>query len=529
MPQRSVRRMAVWIALLFAFAAAAPLDAKTLRYATQDEPQTLDPHSAQLAVTNRLLSNVYEGLVGRDKNFKLVPWLAVSWTQPDPLTWRFKLRANVKFHDGAVFSADDVVFSFERVSAPTSQLKSSVLGVAAVKKVDDLTVEFKMKEPNPILLNHLFQFRIMNKAWAVKHNATVPQNYRDREDTYAARHANGTGPFRVKERQPDVRTVLTANADWWNRSSPEKGNLSEVTLLPIRSAATRAAALLSGEVDFVNDPPPQDIARLKAGGNVKILESPEERVQYLVFDTFREELLYSSVKGKNPLKDRRVREAVARAIDVQAIRTKVMRGLSKPIGTLVTPTEGGYAKDADTRQPYDPEAARRQLAEAGYPNGFAITLDCGNNQPAADICQSIPPMLSRIGIAVKPNIVPTANYFAKLQKYDTSFYLLSWGTPTSDAHYTLQYLLHTPGAPGNGEGNYGRYSNAEFDALIDQARAEPDLARRDARLREALLIINRELPVVALHQAVIPWAMKPNVSAVFPPNSVPYFFRFRVD
>jgi peptide/nickel transport system substrate-binding protein len=522
------------IARLFAVGCligALGLNAKTLRYATQDEPQTLDPHSASLAVTTRLLSNVYEGLVGRDKNFKLVPALAVSWSQLDAKTWRFKLRPNVKFHDGSIMTADDVVFSIERSLSATSQMKSTVQGVASGRKVDDLTVDLIMKEPNPVLLNHLFQFRVMNKAWSIKNNSTNPQNYRDKEDTFASRNTNGTGPFMVKERQADVRTVLVSHADWWNRASPERGNVTEVILLPIKSNATRAAALLSGEVDFVNDPPPQDIARLKASPDIKISESPEQRVQYLVFDTNRDELLYSSVKKKNPLKDLRVRQAIAHAIDIEAIRTKVMRNLSRPIGSIVTSTEQGYARDADVRLPLDRAKAKKLLAEAGYPNGFDITLDCGNNQPAADICQSIPPMLAQIGIKVAPNIVPTANYFGKLQKLDTSFYLLSWGTPTADALYTLQFLLHTPvgDSSGSGDGNYGRYTNPRFDHLVDRARVENDLAKRDLLLRDALMMLRDELPIVPLHQAIIPWGMRKNVSAVFPPNSVPYFFRFRID
>lgn len=523
------RRLLPIIAILLALLPAA--HGKTLRYATQDEPQTLDPHSASLAVTTRLLSNVYEGLVGRDKDFRLVPWLAVSWSQLDNRTWRFKLRPEVKFHDGAPFTADDVVFSVERVLSANSQLKSVVQGVASARKVDDLTVDLIMKEPNPILLNHLFQFRIMNKAWSIRHNSANPQNYRDKEDTYASRHANGTGPFMVKERQSDVRTVLTANPNWWNRDSREKGNISEVILLPIRSNATRAAALLSGEVDFVNDPPPQDIARLKSSLDIKVIESPEQRVQYLVFDTNRDELLYSSVKRKNPFKDVRVRQAIAHAVDVEAIRTKVMRNLSRPIGSIVTPTEQGYARDADVRLPLDRARAKKLLAEAGYPDGFEITLDCGNNQPAADICQSIPPMLAQIGVKVAPNIVPTANYFGKLQRFDTSFYLLSWGTPTSDALYTLQFTLHTPVGEnsGSGDGNYGRYTNPRFDHLVDRARVENDSAKRDALLRDALMIVRNELPILPLHQSIIPWAMRKNVTAAFPPNSVPYFFRFRLD
>ncbi|MBL8521403.1 MAG: ABC transporter substrate-binding protein [Betaproteobacteria bacterium] len=525
-----MKRIAATLLLMAAFA-TNPAGAKTLKYATQDEPQTLDPHAAQLAVTTRLLSNVYEPLVGRDRQFKLVPWLAVSWTQPDPLTWRFKLRPGVTFHDGAPFTADDVVFSVERVLAPTSQMKSTVQGVTHAKKIDDLTVDLILKEPNPILPNHLFAFRIMNKAWSVKHKATQPQNYREREDSYSSRHANGTGPFMVKERQPDVRTVLTEHKAWWNRQSPEKGNVTEVLLLPIRSASTRLAALISGEVDFVNDPPPQDVARLRATPGLKVVESPEERVQYLVFNTSAPELVYSDVKGKNPLSDLRVRQAIGHAIDVEAIRVKVMRGLSRPIGSMVTPTEGGYAKEADKRLPLNLDKARALLSEAGYANGFGITLDCGNNQPAADICRAIPPMLAQIGLRVTPNIVPTTNYFSKLQNFDTSFYLLSWGTPTSDGLYTLQFTTRSSDGKttGNGDGNYGRYANPALDELIDKARVETDLAKRSALMRDALLLLNREIPLLPLHQSVIPWAMKKNVHAAFPPNSVPYFFRFRID
>ena len=505
--------------------------AKTLRYATQDEPQTLDPHSASLAVTTRLLSNVYEGLVFRDKDFKLVPWLALSWSQPDALTWRFKLRPNVKFHDGASLTADDVVFSVERALSVNSQLKSTVQGVASAKKIDDLTVELIMREPNPVLLNHLFGFRIMNKAWAIKYNAVNPQNYKDKEDTFSSRKTNGTGPFMLKDRQTDVRTVLIENPNWWNKTSPEKGNVTEVVLLPVKSNATRISALLSGEVDFVNDPPPQDIARLKSVPAVTIVQGLEARVQYLVFDTSRDELLYSNVKGKNPFKDVRVRQAIAHAIDVEAIKSKVMRSLSLPIGSIITSTDQGYAKDADKRLPLDRVKAKKLLVEAGYANGFAVTLDCGNNQPAADICQAISPMLAQIGILTTPNIVNTSNYFAKLQKFDTSFYLLSWGTPTSDALSTLQYLLRSNDGKGtgNGDGNYGRYSNPKFDQLVDAFRTEPDLKKRDALIRDALLLVNAELPVLPLHQAIIPWAMRKNVTAVFPPNSVPYFFRFNVN
>jgi peptide/nickel transport system substrate-binding protein len=506
-------------------------DAKTLRYASQDDPQTLDPHSSNLLATNRVVAQVYEGLVARDKNFKLTPALALSWTQPDAKTWRFKLRPNVKFHGGEAFTADDVVFSVTRALSAHSQLKSSLQGVASAKKIDALTVDLLMKEPNPVLPNHLVNFRIMSQEWAVKNKSETPQNYNDREDTFASRTTNGTGPFMVTLRQPDIKTVLVANTNWWNKNSPEKGNITQVDLLPVKSNATRAAALLSGEVDFVIDPPPQDIARLKENTNVKIIEGLDARVQYVAFDLSRNELLYSDVKGKNPLKDLRVRQAIAHGIDIDAIREKVMRKLSVPIGTMVTTEVRGYSKDADKRLPFDRDKAKKLLTEAGYPNGFSITFDCGNIQPAADICQAIPPMLAQIGIRVTPNIVPQATYFPKIGKFDTSMYLLSWGTPTYDSLYTLQALLHTNAgeSTGKGDSNWGRYSNPKMDQLIAQISVEPDLKKRDGFIREALLLVSSELPVLALHQPLIPWAMRKNVDAVFAPNNVAYFFRFKVN
>ncbi|MEQ1517711.1 MAG: ABC transporter substrate-binding protein, partial [Usitatibacteraceae bacterium] len=351
--------------LALSLAAASVVSAKTLRYASQDDPQTLDPHSSNLLPTNRVVSQVYEGLVMRDRNFKVVPALALSWSQPDPKTWRFKLRPNVKFHGGEAFSADDVVFSMERVLNANSQLKSSVEGVASAKKVDALTVDLLMREPNPVLPNHLVNFRIMSKEWAVKNKSETPQNYNDREDTFASRTTNGTGPYMVTSRQPDIKTVLVANANWWNKNSAEKGNITQVDLLPVKSNATRAAALLSGEVDFVLDPPPQDIARLKENANIKIIEGLDARVQYIGFDLSRNELLYSDVKGKNPLKDVRVRRAISYGIDINAIRDKVMRKLSVPIGTMVTAEIRGYTKDADKRLPFDREKAKQLLTEAG--------------------------------------------------------------------------------------------------------------------------------------------------------------------
>jgi peptide/nickel transport system substrate-binding protein len=521
-------------AFAFLVLACLPLAAagKTLRYASQDDPQTLDPHSANLLATSRLTSNVYEPLVWRDREWKVIPWLATSWSRPDERTWRFRLREGVRFHDGSTLSADDVVFSVERALSPTSQLKVSLQGVERAVKVDALTVDLRMREPNPVLLSHLTNFRIMSKAWCMKNGAGRPQDYTAKEDTFAARNANGTGAFLVKERQTDVRTVLAAHRDWWgHKAGMNEGNVTEVVMLPIKSNATRLAALLSGEVDFVLDPPTQDVARLRAAPGLKVVEGGELRVQYVAFDVFRDDLLYGKAGGKNPFRDLRVRQAVAHAIDADAIRAKVMRGFSKPVGSILVPGVQGYAADADRRVPYDREKAKRLLAEAGYPDGFEVTLDAGNIQPAADIAQAVAAMLSQVGIRVRPNIVPQSAYFPKIEKFDTSFYVLSWGSGvTSDALYTLQALLHTHvKAKGEGDFNMGRWSNARMDELIQGLQVEKDMARRDALAREAMLLAGRELPLVTIHQPLIPWAMKKSVSAWFSPVNTVYFHKVRIE
>jgi len=507
--------------------------AATLRYASQNDPQTVDPHAANLLVSARLTQQIYDTLVFRDKAWKPIPWLAVSWTQPSSTVWRFKLREGVRFHDGAPFTADDVVFSVERALAPTSQMRTAIQGVESARRIDDQTVELLLREPNPALLQHLTQFRIMSRAWAVKNHAEKPQDYKGKEDSYSARHANGTGPFVLKELTPDVRTVLAQNKDWWgHKAGLFESNLTEVTMLPIASSATRLAALISGEVDLVIDPPTQDVARVRASPQLKVAEGPEMRVQYLAFDLQRDELLYGSEKKKNPFKDLRVRQAVAHAIDYAAIREKVMRGHAKPIGSIITSEVAGYHPDGDKPVKYDRERARNLLAEAGYAGGFDVTLDCGNNQPASDICQAVAAMLTQVGIRTRPNIVTQTNFFPKIEQFDTSFYLLSWGSAvTSDALYTLNALLHSAGAKGSGDGdfNLGRWSNDEMDRLIADIKVQLDPAKRNEAIRQALVLAAREMPVVPIHQQLIPWAMRRNVTATFSPVNTVYFYRARVD
>ncbi|HQR11925.1 MAG TPA: ABC transporter substrate-binding protein [Casimicrobiaceae bacterium] len=495
---------------------ATPADAATLRWAGRGDMQTTDPHSQNENLTNNINSLVYEFLIMRDKKLGLRPALAESWTQVNPTTWRFKLRPGVKFHDGTPFTADDVVFSFERARADTSQLRVYANASGIPKKIDDLTVEFTTAGPNPIELEHIATINIMSKAWSEKNRATKPQNFTQKEEMITARQANGTGPYILKSREPDVKTVLTKNPNWWGiKAGVWEGNADEVIYSPIVSDATRVAALISGEVDLVNDPPPQDVPRLTQTPGIKILEGMENRIVFIGMDQFRDELLYSNVKGKNPFKDKRVREALYYAIDIEAIKKNTMRGLSAPSGAML-PSTVQTTPELEKRLPFDRERAKKLLADAGYPNGFEVTLDCPNNRYINDekICQALAAMWSQVGVNTKVNTMPRAVYFPKLEKNDTSLYMLGWGGGTTDAIFILQPVLATKNGKGDGDYNYGRYTNAKLDELLAKIKVNMTPDQRLDEIHAALLAHNAETNHIPLHRQVIPWASRANVTAV---------------
>jgi peptide/nickel transport system substrate-binding protein len=501
-------------ALLAATILAVPCaEARTLRFSSQGDITTLDPHGNNEGFTNAYLDGVYEPLVTRGKDLRIEPCLALSWERPNPTTMRFKLRPNVRFHDGSPFTADDVVFSIERALSDTSNFKPYLAGVKGAKKVDDLTVDIVTEGPAPVLIPQLTEVRMMSKSWSTKNNVLKPQNYMAKEETYASRNANGTGPYIVRSREADVKTVAVANSNWWGK---REGNVDEVVYQPIKSDATRIAALISGEIDFVLDPPVQDITRLKSG-KTKVVEGNENRTIFLGMDQKRDELLYSSVKGKNPFKDRRVREAMLLAIDVNAIKTQVMRGLSIPTAVMFAPQVDGYPKDLDKLKAVDRARAKKLLAEAGYPNGFEVTLDCPNNRYIADekICVAVAGMLAQIGVNVKVNAMPRTQWLPKINNLDTSFYMLGWGVPTFDSQYALQSLLRTH-VPKSADGDYnlGEYSNPRVDEAIDKLKTEVDTKKRAELAREVTRIHMEDVGHLPLHFQVIPWAMRTNVSVV---------------
>jgi peptide/nickel transport system substrate-binding protein len=493
-------------------------EAKTFRWASQGDVLTMDPHSQNEGLNNSMSDHIYEPLVNRGKTMAIEPCLSLSWTQVNPTTMRFKLRDKVVFHDGASFSADDVVFSITRALEKTSDFSAYMQGIKEARKVDNLTVDIVSDGPNPTLLDQLTEVRMMNKAWALKNNAQKPQDFKNKEETHTARNTNGTGPFILKTREPDVKTVITANPKWWGKR--DSASIDEVVYTPIKNNATRISALLSGEVDFVLDPPVQDVPKLKEDKAIKVLEGNENRTLFLNFDQGRDELLYGT-KGKNPFKDIRVRQAMLQTVDANAIHISVMRKLSLPTMSLIAPQVRGYSADLEKRPPVDIAKAKKLMADAGFASGFDVTLDCPDNRYINDqaICVAVAGMLAKIDIRVKVNAMPRALYFPKIQNSDTSMYLLGWGVPTFDSLYTLQSILRTKGQGGDGTWNFSGYSNAKVDAIVDQLKTEVDFKKRAELTKEALLLDQADVGHIPLHHQVIPWAMRSNITVVHRPDN----------
>ncbi|MEN9419161.1 MAG: hypothetical protein RI988_2781 [Pseudomonadota bacterium] len=512
-----------WTGLLLALASLALLAAapaarsQTLRIASAFDPQTMDPHALALLYHSRIAYQVYDSLVHRNEAFKLEPGLAISWQMTSPTSWRFKLRAGVKFHDGSDFTADDVVFSIQRALAPPSQRSFQLKGIAAARKVDALTVDLVTETPDAVLPEKLAFLAIMSRAWSERHGVQRAQDFNGKQETHAVRHANGTGPFRLERYEPDVRTVLKRHAGWWGSADTRNGNVQEVVFVTIKSDATRLAALASGEVELVLDPPYQDVARLKGEGRFTLAQTADIGQQYLTFDQARDELEFSDVKGRNPFKDLRVRQAVYHAINVPLIVDKVLRGQAVPTGAFLSPLVEGSPAELDKRLPFDPARARQLLAQAGYPNGFAITLDCVNVAWREAVCQAASAMLTQVGIRTTLRSSPTNQFFPKLTQASASFVEFGWSA-SPDAWASLNGLFRTYDRSGPGSFNAGRYSNPKLDVLIDNIRIEPDLTRRRAMVTTALRLIADDLPYIPLYRRTLNWAMSRKVSLVQWPN-----------
>lgn len=504
------KRHLIAAAIVFA---ALGAQAQTVRIANQGDSLSMDPHSLNESLQLSVTGNVYEGLVGRNKDLSLAPLLATSWKQTSPTVWRFELRKGVQFHDGTPFTADDVLFSFDRTQVEGSDMKSYTNDVKEVRKVNDHVVEIETKAPFPILPDVISLVYIMSKKWSETNQATRPVDRRKGIENAASFRANGTGPYRLRERQPNVRTTFVRNGNYWGKI---EGNVQEVVFTPIGNDATRVAALLSGEVDVMEPIPVQDIDRINASANAKALVGPELRTIFLGMDQKRDELQYSSVKGKNPFKDKRVRQAFYQAIDIDGIQKTVMRGASKPTALMVGPGINGFDNAQNKRPAHDPEAAKKLLAEAGYPQGFEVTMNCPNDRYVNDarICQTVAANLARIGVKINLAAETKGTYFPKILRRDTSFYMLGWTPGTYDAHNALNALMACPDDKGTGQFNLGSYCNPKVDQLTRQIQSETDKAKRNAMIKEAFEVHSADVGHLPLHQQSLAWGVSKKVDLV---------------
>ncbi|HTR84613.1 MAG TPA: ABC transporter substrate-binding protein [Reyranella sp.] len=510
----AVASAAMWV--------APAADAKTFRWSNSGDVSSMDPYARQETFLLAFTSNIYEPLVRRDKDLKLEAALAEKWGQTDPTHWFFDLRKNVKFSDGSPFTADDVVFSISRANGPGSNVNSNFSTVKSVNKINDYRIEIETTVPDPLLVAKWSAFGIMSKAWCEKNNAVHAADMIKNEENFATRNAMGTGPFMLKERRAGEITVLVPNPNWWDKPVH---NLTEVIFKPVANPATRVAALKAGDIDMTYEVPPADTENLKKDANIKVMEGPETRVVFLGWDQERDELVESNVKGKNPYKDKRVREAMYRSIDVEAIKRTVMRGQAFPTALMIAPGLGGYTKDQDVRPSLlKPDEAKKLLADAGYPNGFETGMDCPNDRYVNDekICQAVVGMLAKIGIKVNLKAQTRNLYFAKILRStqdgkpnQTSFYMLGWAPGTYDVHNVLEQIIETPDIKKKkGLYNSGGYSNKKLDELADKIEVETDPAKREALIREATKVYTGDYAYIPLHQQALVWAMRKNIDLV---------------
>ena len=515
------RKMAATALFVALSAVGVVASAQTVRIANQGDALSMDPHSLNETLQLSVTGNVYEPLVGRNKDLSLTPMLATSWKQTSPTVWRFELRKGVQFHDGTPFTADDVVFSLARTQVEGSDMKSYTNDFKEVRKIDSHTVEIETKTPFPILPDVLSLVYIMSKKWCETNQATVPVDRRKGVENTASFKANGTGPFRVRERQPNVRTVFTRNGSYWGKI---EGNVTEVVFTPIGNDATRVAALLSGEVDVMEPVPVQDIDRVNSSANTRAITGPELRTIFLGMDQKRDELLYSNVKGKNPFKDKRVRQAFYQAIDIKGIKKTVMRGASNPSAQLVGPGINGFQPDMK-RLPYDVEAAKKLMAEAGYPNGFEVSMNCPNDRYVNDgrICQTVAANLSRINVKINLQAETKGTYFPKILRRDTSFYMLGWTPATYDAHNVMNAIMRCVDDKGAGQFNLGAYCNPKVDELTLKVQAETDKDKRNAYIKEAFDLHAADVGHIPLHQQALAWGVNKKVKLVQLADNFMYF------
>ena len=487
---------------------AGTASAEVLRWSSQGDIVTFDPYAHTESFTASVLHHVYEPLVRRAKSLKIEPALATDWEIVEPTRWRFTLRDGVTFHNGNPFNADDVVASVERLLHPDARARGNLSAVTGVEKVDDMTVDFILDGPYPLLLNDLSGIFMMDQEWMEEHDALEPGNVSTGTTSYASTNANGTGPFVLDSYQPDVGTVMSVNEDWWD--TPEH-NLTGIEFRPITSDATRVAALMSGELDMIAPVPLQDIQRLEQADGFEVVQEPALRLIFLGFN-YNDEL-HAMPGEPNPLKDETVRKALWHGIQHDALRERIMRGNSRTVGIMVAPPVPGYDETIDEPLEYDPEQATALLEEAGYGDGFSVNLDCPNDRYINDeqICVAIKAMWEQLGLTVNLNTESRSTYFPKVDNGETDIYMLGWATlPAMDGFSVLRALLATRDGTSGGNNPNG-LSDPRIDEFNVSAATELDEEARQAMLTEAFQITHDKAYYLPLHQQPVAMALRDGV------------------
>jgi len=483
--------------------------AETLRWSRAAEALTLDPHSQNEGPTTTLMHQIYEPLIVRAPSGAMEPALATSWapSADDPNVWVFEIREGVTFHGGEALDASDIVFSLNRAMTETSNFKELLTGVTEVRAAGDYTVEVVTDGPNPLLPNNLTNIMMMDQGWSEANGVTEVQDYAAGEDSYAARNTNGTGPFVLQSRTADVETVLTQNADYWGMDMFAM-DVTEIVFTPIQNPATRVAALLTGEVDFIQDVPVQDLQRVTDTDGIGLATAAQNRVIFFGMNVGDDDLTLDSVEGANPLADVRVRQAMDIAINREAIQQVVMRGQSAPAGVISPPPVNGWTAELDDYPAYDIAAAQALMEEAGYGDGFSIQLDCPNDRYINDeaICQAAVGMLAQLDIEVNLSALPRAQHFPLIANLETDFYLLGWGVPTYDAEYIFNFLYHGR-SEGRGSWNGTRFSDPEMNEMIASLTSNTDLEARNQTISDLFAMAEEELIYIPIHNQVLNWGI----------------------
>ena len=470
---------------------------------------SIDPHFHNLTPNNNVGGHIFEPLVSKNQRGRLIPALAESWRAVDELTWEFKLRRGVKFHDGSEFTAADVAFSLDRVPAvPNSPSPFTTYSKQITEKiiVDPHTIRLKTATPYPLIPNDMGTILIVSSR-AAKGAAT--------EDFNSGKAAIGTGPFRFVRWQKGDRIELARHEAYWGAKSP----WDKVTLRLITSDPARVAALLAGDVRAIENVPTADLAKVSKNAELAVYRIVSHRVMYLHLDSNRDKSPFVTDKSgrpleKNPLRDARVRKAMSKAINRQALVERVMDGAAVATGQLMPEGMFGYTP-ALKPEPYDPDGARKLLAEAGYPDGFGITLHAPNNRYVNDeqVAQAIAQMLARVGIATKVDAMPASVYFSRGSKLEFSFLLVGWGSDTAEASSPLKALLATFNKEkGMGTANRGRYSNPKMDALLQQGLATVDDAQREKLLQQATEVAMADVGIITLYHQQNVWATRRGIT-----------------